>query len=272
MAKRIGTGATPGQALEIYEVDDLQEPYLLRYEEFTAGSWADAHSHRLGHLNYTTHGTFSMDTRGHHLVSPPQYGIWIPPGVEHSCYVQHAVVYRSFYVQPALCTVLPDEACIVKIGPIVRSILANFAQRAVRLPRTPEDLRLAEVMVDQLRVGKVERSYLPVAESAALTAVLNQLHTDPGSRLSMAQWAHSVHMTERTLARHCQRELGMSLGEWRQRLRYVCAVDALERGKTVQEIAFDLGFSTASAFIAMFQRETGMAPDQFRREFSVPAV
>ena len=74
-------------------------------------------------------------------------------------------------------------------------------------------------------------------------------------------------MTERTLARHCQRELGMSLGEWRQRLRYLQAVDRLEADMSVQDIAFDLGYATASAFIAMFQRVTGMAPEQFRREF-----
>jgi AraC-like DNA-binding protein len=34
----------------------------------------------------------------------------------------------------------------------------------------------------------------------------------------------------------------------------------------VQEIAFDRGYSTASAFIAMFQREAGTTPEQYRRE------
>ncbi|WP_281077370.1 helix-turn-helix domain-containing protein, partial [Variovorax paradoxus] len=80
-------------------------------------------------------------------------------------------------------------------------------------------------------------------------------------------WAATVHMTERTLARQCQRELGMSFGDWRQRLRFLRAIDALEAGRTVQEIAFDLGYSTASAFIAMFQREAGTTPEQYRREF-----
>ena len=31
--------------------------------------------------------------------------------------------------------------------------------------------------------------------------------------------------------------------------------------------AYDLGYSTPSAFIAMFQRESGLPPEQFRREF-----
>ena len=92
----------------------------------------------------------------------------------------------------------------------------------------------------------------------------------PEDHRSLAQWAASVHMTERTLARHCQRELGMGLGEWRQRMRYLLAIDALEAGLSVQQIAYDLGYSTPSAFIAMFQREAGTSPEQFRREFCMP--
>lgn len=257
-----------GQALKIYDVDAETAPYLVRYDEFAAGSFADAHSHRPGHLNYTSHGTMTIVTQGRSLVAPPQYGIWIPPAVEHNCYVPQAAVYRSFYVQPALCTGLPAHACIIRISAIARSILADLAQRDIRRPATPEDLRLAEVMVDQLRLAPPEHSFLPLAQSKALLAVLDALKAEPGSRRTMADWAASVHMTERTLARHCHQELGMGLAEWRQRLRHLCAVDALGQGQTVQEIAFDLGYSTASAFIAMFQRAAGMPPEQFRREFS----
>ena len=44
------------------KVDDITAPFYVRYDEFGAGTWADAHSHRLGHLNYTPHGTISMET------------------------------------------------------------------------------------------------------------------------------------------------------------------------------------------------------------------
>ncbi|MDI9776072.1 helix-turn-helix domain-containing protein, partial [Pseudomonas aeruginosa] len=55
-------------------------------------------------------------------------------------------------------------------------------------------------------------------------------------------------------ARHCQRELGMTFGEWRQRLRFLAAIEALEAGRGIQQIAFDLGYSSPSAFISMFRR------------------
>ena len=56
----------------------------------------------------------------------------------------------------------------------------------------------------------------------------------------------------------------MSFGEWRQRLRFLTALEALEAGQGVQQIAFDLGYSSASAFIAMFRREAGTTPEQYR--------
>ena len=249
------------------EVDEITAPFYVRYDEYGAGTWADAHSHRLGHLNYTPHGTISMDTAQARFVSPPQYGIWIPPGVEHNCYLQRAAVYRAFYVQPELCDSLPQHTCLLQISPVVKAILADFNQRGVEIPATPEDLRMAEVLLDQMRGCEVQGSYLPDAQSPALQQILDALQQEPGHRASVADWAERVHMTERTLARHCQQELGMSLGEWRQRMRYLRAVDALEHGQSVQAIALDLGFSAPSAFIAMFQREAGVSPDQFRREF-----
>ncbi|MGY2312988.1 helix-turn-helix domain-containing protein, partial [Pseudomonas gingeri] len=71
--------------------------------------------------------------------------------------------------------------------------------------------------------------------------------------------------SERTLARQFVRELGMSFGEWRQRLRFLASIEALDSARSVQEVAFDLGYSTASAFIAMFQRQAGCTPEQYRR-------
>ena len=256
-------------SLQIFDVEAVASAYVLRYDEFAAGSYVHMHSHRMGHLNYTPHGTMRIDTAEAHFLAPPQYGVWIPPQVEHNCHVQHAALYRSFYVQPQLCAELPQKACMLRISPIVRSILADFAQRDVRVPESAADLRLAQVMVDQLCQARLENSFLPQAQSPALQAVLAGLRAEPSSRQSMADWAAQVHLTERTLARHCQQELGMGLAEWRQRLRHLCAVDALGEGKTVQEIAFDLGYSTASAFIAMFQRETGMTPEQFRRDMAL---
>lgn len=81
----------------------------------------------------------------------------------------------------------------------------------------------------------------------------------------MGELAKAVHVTERTLLRRAQRDLGMTLTEWRQRLKVVKAMPMLESGAKVEAIAMDLGYASASAFIAMFRRLTGQTPDEYRR-------
>ena len=85
----------------------------------------------------------------------------------------------------------------------------------------------------------------------------------------MGQWSQQVHVSERTLARVFVRELGMSFGEWRQRLRFLAAIEALESARSVQDVGFDLVYSTSSAFIAMFNPHAGCPPEQYRRQARV---
>ena len=45
--------------------------------------------------------------------------------------------------------------------------------------------------------------------------------------------------------RRCQRDLGMPLAEWRQRLKIVKSMPRLEAGEKVESIALDLGYASA---------------------------
>ncbi len=169
-----------------------------------------------------------------------------------------AVPLRRTVTTPA------GDTCTLAISAILKAILSDFAERGVNLPTSAQDLRLARVVMDQLECAQPHDDYLPYGRTPALREVLDALQAEPGDNRSLAQWAQQVHSTERTLARHCQRELGMTFGEWRQRLRFLAAIEALEAGRGIQQIAFDLGYSSPSAFISMFRRLAGTTPEQYR--------
>jgi transcriptional regulator GlxA family with amidase domain len=121
------------------------------------------------------------------------------------------------------------------------------------------------VVLDQLANAACVGSYLPTSDDPVLGPVLRVLEGNPGDTRSLPELARHANSTERTLTRRFQRELGMSFAEWRQRLRVVKAMPLLEGGQTVERIAFDLGYSSASAFITMFRRMLGVTPDEFRK-------
>ncbi|PWB32970.1 AraC family transcriptional regulator [Pseudomonas sp. SDI] len=252
--------------LAIPQFDALPAPVYFRYDEFGADTHSAAHRHAWGQLNYAAHGVMQLEIGGQHFYSPPHYAVWIPPDTEHSCYNPQAIVYRSVYLTRELCAALPAQACTLVISGILKAILGDFASRDVHIPQDPADQRLAQVLVDQLQRAPMQTCYLPYAQSPGLLAVLQALHAEPGDNRALGEWAAQVHVSERTLARQFVRELGISFGEWRQRLRYLRAIEALEGSQSIQEIAFDLGYSTPSAFIAMFQRQARCTPEQYRRQ------
>lgn len=210
-----------GQSFDVY----------FRYDEFGADTHSPPHTHAWGQLNYAAHGVMQLEIDGQRFLSPPQYAVWIPPERVHSCYNSQAIVYRSLYLSAELSRRLPATPCTLAISAILKAILSDFAERGVNLPTSAQDLRLARVVMDQLECAQPHDDYLPYGRTPALREVLDALQAEPGDNRSLAQWAQQVHSTERTLARHCQRELGMTFGEWRQRLRFLAAIEALEAGR-----------------------------------------
>ena len=70
--------------------------------------------------------------------------------------------------------------------------------------------------------------------------------------------------TSRTLARGFRRETGMSFSEWRRRARLLGALAWIAEGRPILAVALDLGYDSPSAFSAMFKREFGLPPSQYR--------
>jgi AraC-like DNA-binding protein len=245
----------------------VELPYQVyfRIDDFAVDSRFSTHAHKWGQLNYCVTGVMELNIAGTRYLSPPQYGIWIPPNTPHDAHIRQKVIYHSAYIDAALCAGMPSHPCALVLSPLLKALLADLAERGVMTPSAPADKRLAQVLIDQLELAPCTRSYLPGSEDPILAVLLDALQQDLGSNRSLAEWAQRLHVTERTLARRCLRDLGMSFSEWRQRQRFLAALPLLEQGQTVQNVAFDLGYGTSSAFIAMFRRQSGSTPDQLRR-------
>lgn len=255
----------PRQPIDVLDFSELPAPVYFRYADFDAHRFASAHRHPWGTLEYSAHGVLHMEVAGRRFMSPPQYAVWVPPQTEHSFYSDQPISYRAVCLAPAICRDLPRQGCTLAISEIIKAILQDFAGRDVKIPEHAADARLAQVLVDQLQQAPVHEGFLPYASSASLLGILEALQAAPGDNRTLAQWADGIHVSERTLARQFLKELGMSFGQWRQRLRFVASIEALDSTRSIQEIAFDMGYSTASAFIAMFQRQAGCTPEYYRR-------
>ena len=243
----------------------LPTPIMFRSAQEPANGIYPLHQHAWGEFVYAFSGVMEVKVAGHHYLAPPQYGVWLPPDLAHVGLNRHAAHHASVYISAPLCEGLPAEPCALTVSPLVRSLLEHLRAQPAAQTDTPADARLLSVLADQLMVAPRAGSYLPTSEDPALGAVLRRLEGNPGDNRSVPELAAHAHTTERTLMRRCQRDLGMSLAQWRQRLRVVKAMALLEAGQTVETIALDLGYGSASAFITMFKRLAGATPDEYRK-------
>ena len=248
----------------------LPAPIVFRAFSLPARAIYPRHRHAWGEFVYSFCGLMEVRLADQHLVAPPHHGIWLPPEVEHRGLNRQATIHSSLYVAAELCRRLPTEVCALSVGPLARAVLDQLHAEPPAVRPGPEDGRLMQVLLDRLACAPRLGSYLPRSSDPVLAAVLARLEAQPGEDLPLEDLAHAVHTTERTLARRARRDLGMTIAEWRQRLRVLQALPRLEAGEKVSTIAYDLGYSSASAFIVMFRRLTGMTPDEHRRTLTRP--
>jgi AraC-like DNA-binding protein len=69
----------------------------------------------------------------------------------------------------------------------------------------------------------------------------------------------------KTVHRLFVKETGMTFAQWREQARLLSALRRLAQGERVIDVAFDCGYSSQSAFTAMFKRRFGITPSEFYR-------
>src|SRR5262249_19741164 len=83
---------------------------------------------------------------------------------------------------------------------------------------------------------------------------------EPGGDTTIATLARKAGASLRTVERCFLVETGMSVGDWRRRMRLFHAVRLLEAGGSVTDVALDVGYASVSAFCQAFSRQFGRSP------------
>lgn len=222
-----------------------------------------SHHHRKAELVFVASGVLTCEVGRDLWIVPPECGLWIPCDLQHSARGEGAIEVYVMFVEADLLPQLPETACTVSVSPLLRElILAASELPALYLPDSAEE-RLIRTTLDQLAAAPVEDLRVPMPQDPRLRRIANALLADPAERRTISQWARRVAMSERSLFRLVQRETGMSFGRWRQQIQLMLALQRLSQGMPVQSVARDLGYESASAFIAMFRGALGQSPGQF---------
>jgi AraC-like DNA-binding protein len=100
-------------------------------------------------------------------------------------------------------------------------------------------------------------------QNERLARVCLSILKDPAQHVALDELADTAGMGRRTFTRAFRRETNVSFALWRQQVRLMEALSRLTAGQSVTDVAFVVGYSSSSAFTAMFRRTFGVPPTRF---------
>lgn len=248
------------------ETIDPDRPVLSYDWQAEGAHRAAEHAHPRAHIIQPLSGAYWVLTGEGTWLVPQGLAIWIPPDIHHQVYSHGSTSARILFVDPAFAGPLPPRPGTVRMTPVLDALLARALEYGNEYGPNSPAARLARVMLDELERMEFSTLFLPVASNPRLARVMARVidkDTEQRPPLGIDEIAAEAGASPRTLARLFRAETGMSYGQWRRNLLFARALERLEKGASVTEVAFDLGFSSASAFVYSFRRKLGVPPGQY---------
>jgi AraC-like DNA-binding protein len=238
-----------------------------RAESLSAGSWTPPHRHDWVQFSYAISGVLGVHTAEGSFFAPPQWGVWIPAGLEHEVVTSMRAEMRSLYVRKEDCEWAPQRCRVLEVTPLARELIKSFCQLPASYPLgDSSEARLVQVLMDQLAHLPEVGFSLPLPRHPRLLELCNELIENPSQLITLQDWAMRLGASEKTLMRLFQRETGLSFRGWRQRARLLSSLGALENGDSVTNTALACGYDSTSAFIAAFKGLFGFTPGELFRQ------
>lgn len=216
-------------------------------------------------FTFASRGVLTVTTGAGVWVVPPGRAVWIPAGGTHAVATSGRVTLRTLFFRPELSARrLPRHPAALTVSSLVRELVLHAAARNTLSRDCAADRRLAAVIIDQLELLPVAPLELPMPRDERARLAARHIEQRPISPLATV--ARTAGASRRTLERLFQDETGMPLGRWRRRARLIAALKLLADGAPVTVVSDEVGYASASAFVAAFRRELGTTPARYFSE------
>jgi AraC-like DNA-binding protein/quercetin dioxygenase-like cupin family protein len=237
-----------------------ERPVRLIARDIEASELLAAHSHAWGQVTYALDGVVRVTVANSSWIVPPMRAIWIPPHVMHEAASLERARLRTIFVYADLAPFQDSHCRVLDVSPLLRELIVALSLVEGGGPR---ECMLSALFLDELARSATLPIKVALPSDKRLKALCEMLIADPASQTTLDQWAKHAGASARTLARLFERDLGMSFGQWRQQVRLAHAAPLIARGLPLSRVAAELGYTSQSAFSAMFKKTFGQSPSAF---------
>jgi len=221
------------------------------------------HMHPEDQLVYASQGVMTVRTSEGTWVVPARRAVWIPAKIAHSIQMSGAVSMRTVYLRSRMVRRLPRTCCVVNVSPLLQHLIVHLCTLGKLSRRSQVHANLIDVLIDQLEAVQTVPLQLPSPSDPRAARAAAALQSDLGESRSVEWACRQAGASKRTVERLFQQETQLSLGKWRQQLRLMRSLQLLAAGEKISHAALEAGYSTSSAFIAMFRKALGTTPRKY---------
>src|SRR5918997_1846435 len=223
------------------------QPITVRAQSIPARHSFPEHEHGWNQMVYAISGVLTVAVEGHSFVISPEQAVWLPTGLRHRVGSLLGAEFRSLWIADEAGRGLPTAPTVFGVSPLLQALIVEAAEIEGEEDHDGYADRVTGLILDQLRRAPPLPGALPWPRAGHLAALCEALYADPADPRGPEEWGRELGMSERTLARRFEAELGMSLRSWRRRLRLFKAVELLGGGQSVTRTALELGYGSTSA-------------------------
>jgi AraC-like DNA-binding protein len=269
-AAKIVHSPFPAQDPASWDIDGIARQVIAVNASWVGRDWEHApHQHRKAQLIYSVRGVLNCEVESGVWIVPPQCALWIPGDMPHSVRGSGETECYCLFVEPDAVEGLPVVCCTLAVSPLLRELLLKATGFQTLYAEQGPEARLIATLLDELCEAGVEDLHLPMPQDRRLRLLTQGLLADPANKASSGEWARHIGMSERSMSRLLVQAVGMSFGRWRRQLHVILSLQRLARGESVQALALDLGYESASGFVTMFRKAMGKPPARYLLEQGV---
>lgn len=233
----------------------------------------EPHHHPWGQLAYCASGLLQVTVSERSpdetpavettTIVPPSRAVWIPPGARHAVTMLEASQLYTLYIDASVVSASWQRSRVLVVSPLLRELVMGLdqPQHADHLDRQQA---LATLVLAEIAHAPTQPLGVPMPDPVRgdrrLRALCEAVLNAPAQHATLSAWAVHSGASERTLARLFRDELGTGFQRWRQQVVLAHALPMLARGVSVSQVAAASGYSSDSAFTAMFKAALGQPP------------
>lgn len=171
-----------------------------------------------------------------------------------------ALSLRTLYIRKGLGR---DRGCaVLNVTPLLKELIVEAVRVGNVSAKTAGHRALKQMLLDQIDRASVMPTALRMPQDQRVRALAEAVIGSVERNVPLSTRCRNNGISVRSAQRIFRRELGTDFETWRCQVRLLKAIPMLTAGRSVKQVAFDVGYRQSSTFVAMFRRVLGMTPKE----------